>query len=197
MAVTVKRVNDSFSLTLCEHLKQLLALPFLPSAQIEPAFRNLSARANTPELRDLVSYIDSQWIRSRVWSPTNWCVYRQPVRTNNDVEGWHHRLNGKAGRANLPFYMLVPLLLKEATLVTIQQRLVSKNALQRHQRVAFRRIQGRVHTMWDQYDHDELTTSQFLKEDWRCLRPSSCGPGVDCGTYVQLPETPSHLLDYI
>ncbi|XP_069102162.1 uncharacterized protein [Argopecten irradians] len=118
----------------------------------------------TPELRDLVSYIDSQWIRSRVWSPTNWCVYRQPVRTNNDVEGWHHRLNGKAGRANLPFYMLVPLLLKEATLVTIQQRLVSENALQRHQRVAFRRIQGRVHTMWDQYDHDELTTSQFLKK---------------------------------
>ncbi|XP_069109624.1 uncharacterized protein [Argopecten irradians] len=78
--------------------------------------------------------------------------------------GWHHRLNGKAGRANLPFYMLVPLLLKEATLVTIQQRLVSENALQRHQRVAFRRIQGRVHTMWDQYDHDELTTSQFLKK---------------------------------
>ncbi|KAH3748838.1 hypothetical protein DPMN_183294 [Dreissena polymorpha] len=34
----------------------------------------------------------------------------QTVRTNNDVEGWHRRINTRAGRADLGFYMLVPLI---------------------------------------------------------------------------------------
>ena len=29
---------------------------------------------------------------------TTWSVFRQPVQTNNDVEGWHCRLNDKASR---------------------------------------------------------------------------------------------------
>jgi len=33
--------------------------------------------------------------------------------------GWHHRVNGKAGGNSLDFYRLVPLLLREADLVTI------------------------------------------------------------------------------
>ena len=27
-------------------------------------------------------------------------------RTNNDVEGWHHRLNNRAGRGQIQFYVL-------------------------------------------------------------------------------------------
>jgi len=27
----------------------------------------------------------------------NWSVYRRVIRTNNDVEGWHHRLNACQG----------------------------------------------------------------------------------------------------
>ncbi|XP_069142293.1 uncharacterized protein [Argopecten irradians] len=146
-----------------QFVKQLLALPFLPAEQIEPAFRMMSARANTPELRDLTAYIDHQWMQSRVWPPVNWSIHQQSVRTNNDVEGWHHRLNGKAGRANLPFYMMVPLLLQEASLVTIQMRLVSQNALQRHQRTTYRRIQGKITELWDDYDADRISTSAFLR----------------------------------
>ncbi|XP_069109010.1 uncharacterized protein [Argopecten irradians] len=142
-----------------QFVKQLLALPFLPAEQIEPAFRMMSARANTPELRDLTAYIDHQWMQSRVWPPVNWSIHQQSVRTKKDVEGWHHRLNGKAGRANLPFYMMVPLLLQEASLVTIQMRLVSQNALQRHQRTTYRRIQGKITELWDDYDADRISTS--------------------------------------
>ncbi|OWF50848.1 hypothetical protein KP79_PYT13810 [Mizuhopecten yessoensis] len=76
------------------------------------------------------------------------------------VVGWHHRLNGKAGRANLPFYILVPLLLKEGSLVSVQMRLVSESSLQRHQRTTYRRIQGKVAELWDQ---DAISTSAFLK----------------------------------
>jgi hypothetical protein len=44
--------------------------------------------------------------------------------TNNNVEGWHNRLNTKAHHAQLPFYVLVPKLLKEleAKLLPIQRK---------------------------------------------------------------------------
>lgn len=51
----------------------------------------------------------------------------QATHTNNDVEGWHHRLNQKvAGRCGIPFYMLIDLLHKEASLVVLTIQLVSE-----------------------------------------------------------------------
>ena len=36
------------------------------------------------------------------------------LRTNNDVEGWHYRLNRRARLSHLPFYVLVRLLWEES-----------------------------------------------------------------------------------
>jgi len=43
----------------------------------------------------LCTYIENTWFKDRLWTPERWSVYGQPVRTNNDAEGWHHRINGK------------------------------------------------------------------------------------------------------
>ena len=43
-------------------------------------------------------------------SYTTWSVFRQPVQTNNDVEGWHCPLNDKASRGQLNLYKLIQLL---------------------------------------------------------------------------------------
>ena len=54
----------------------------------------------------------------------------QSIRTNNDIEGWHHSLNKRAaGRCGLSLYMFVALLHKEAGLVSVQIRLVSVRKL--------------------------------------------------------------------
>lgn len=37
--------------------------------------------------QSLVGYIDRQWMNHSVFHPSSWTVYRQAVRTNNDVEG--------------------------------------------------------------------------------------------------------------
>ncbi|KAH3689194.1 hypothetical protein DPMN_191833 [Dreissena polymorpha] len=81
---------------------------------IENVFRQLAARANTEPLRNLVEYIDTQWIKSKVFPVQSWCVFKHRVRTNNDVEGWHTRLNGDCGNRALTFYRLVPALRKQA-----------------------------------------------------------------------------------
>jgi hypothetical protein len=88
-----------------KYIKRLMALPFLPHEHIAQMFEQLRALATTPVLQALVNYINDTWINSTVWSPQNWSVFRKSVRTNNDVEGWHHRLNHNARRATLPFYM--------------------------------------------------------------------------------------------
>ena len=45
----------------------------------------------SPPSQDLLSYYHSTWIVDN-WSPRDWTMYGQAVRTNNDVEGWYPRL---------------------------------------------------------------------------------------------------------
>ena len=62
--------------------------------------------------------------------PKSLNVFMQSIRPNNDFEGWHHSLNKRAaGRCGLHFLMFVTLLHIEATLVSLQIRLVSERML--------------------------------------------------------------------
>ena len=54
-----------------------------------------------------------------------WSAYRCSVRTNNDVEGSHNRLNRKTRRGHLDIYQLASLLFSEAQYVDVQARLVA------------------------------------------------------------------------
>ncbi|XP_068241052.1 uncharacterized protein [Palaemon carinicauda] len=101
------------------YLKQLMALPFLPHEHITSTFDLLESRLPTGPIKDLTTYMRETWI-SWFWSPSEWTVFGQSIRTNNDVEGYHRRLNGSAGFSHIPFYVLVPLLFKETKNVQVQ-----------------------------------------------------------------------------
>jgi hypothetical protein len=55
--------------------------------------------------------------RHLVWqhSLARYCmsVFGKSVRTNNDVEGWHNRVNTHAQKCNLQFYLLIELMYKK------------------------------------------------------------------------------------
>ena len=75
-------------------------------------------------------YVSTTWINGSTWGPTDWTCFKQAIRTNNDVEGWHHGLNHRAsGRAQLPMYLLIQFLHREAKLTAIQICLVSERKL--------------------------------------------------------------------
>ena len=124
-----------------KYIRSLFALPFLPHSDIERAFAQLEQRANSMELQQLTRYMRTTWMDNPVWSPRTWSIFQQRVRTNNDVEGWHTRLIANAGRANLTFYLLVPLLRREADLVDITQRLVTEEQILRDHRNKYGRLQ--------------------------------------------------------
>lgn len=120
--------------------------------------------SNSDSLKALVAYIDSTWVYSSTSPPKDWSVYGQAIRTNNDLEGWHNALNGRAGgRVHIPFYLLIQQLHKEAMLTAVQVRLVSDRKLRRIQRRVYRRLQAKIFDLWDEYASNAKTTTQLLK----------------------------------
>ncbi|CAH3166531.1 unnamed protein product [Pocillopora meandrina] len=155
-----------------KYIRKLMALPFLPYPEIQPMFDLLEEQAQTDQLGRLFQYIRRQWIESEVFTPRNWCVYKEPVRTNNDLEGWHNALNRRAGgQCGLPLYLLIELLDRKAKLTAITIRLVSDNKLKRIQRRTTRNIQAKLFASWEKYENNEKTAAQLLRT---CSR--LCGP---------------------
>ena len=120
--------------------RSLFALAFLPSSDIPAAFARLEAKARTPEVAELCAYIRSTWIDNGLWPPAAWSAYRHAIRTNNDVEGWHHRLNSKARKYSLSFYVMLKLLHREAEAVSWQLKLLSDGNVLRRRRNNYRSV---------------------------------------------------------
>ena len=98
-----------------------MALPYLPAEKIERRFLRLQQQATARPLQDFCSYIHENWISTQTFPPQTWSVFLEAVRTNNDLEGWHNGLNRRAkGRSQLPLYILIQLLHREASLVNMQ-----------------------------------------------------------------------------
>ncbi|XP_062570593.1 uncharacterized protein LOC134264364 [Saccostrea cucullata] len=145
-------------------VRQLLALPFLPPEHIEDAFHRLDGRA--PEvLAPVMDYVYRTWIRSPIYEIHHWSVFMTAIRTNNDVEGWHNRLNTSvATRGPVPFYHLILVLYREAMDITLQMKMVSEGKIQRYQRKRTRQVEGRIFDLWQQYCERGINASQLLQE---------------------------------
>ena len=107
------------------YLKKVLSLPYVRAEHIEELFFEFYRKADgCQSLLNLLDYIRSTWIYSDIWPPRSWCVFARSIRTNNDMEDWHHHINLKTRRGQPNFYLLLKLLHDDAKLVTIQVRLL-------------------------------------------------------------------------
>lgn len=145
------------------YIKEVLALSYIPAEHIKPTFENLALRAQLadPKIQELIAYVKKTWIESSLWSPDTWSVFNMSVRTNNDVEGWHRRLNSR-GQAGVHLYKLIEMLHTEASLVPVHVKLVQENKLKRYQKKHFKNMQGHLFSLWDKYINKEIKTSQLL-----------------------------------
>ncbi|XP_064647066.1 uncharacterized protein LOC135499935 [Lineus longissimus] len=154
-----KNDNDTHKL-----LRQFMALPYLPHAHIQPMFEKLVRKANTPALQEFTDYVRRTWIANELWSPRTWSIFMEPVRTNNDVEGWHGMLNRHAAKSNLEFYKMTRLLQEQASLIEMQVRFISDAKLERRQRKVYRQQQGKIFTLWDEFIQEKKTATQLLRK---------------------------------
>ena len=143
--------------------RKILGLPLLPSDVICEIFTVLRASAaGNSKIVDLLEYVQATWLESSIWPPTAWSVYKQSICTNNDCEGWHNRLNRKAQKHNLPFYVLTTILYKEAQVVRLQMHLMSNEKLKRYQKSSYAAIQKHLFKLWDDYAHGRKSAMQLL-----------------------------------
>ena len=145
-------------------IRKVFALPFLPAEHIEPTFRNLREKADGEQVTAFMRYVEDTWLSSTVWEIKSWCVFGQTIRTNNDCEGWHHRINRRAQKRNLQFYILISLLYKDASLLTTQIKMVSEGKLRRYQRKNNRAIQGKLFRLWSDYETGTVSVNGLLKK---------------------------------
>ena len=78
------------------------------------------------------------------------------------MEGWHQRLSREAqGHQNLPLYMLTTLLQKEAELAEVQVKLVREEKSERYQKATYKRKQGRLFKLWDEYESGSRSAKNY------------------------------------
>jgi hypothetical protein len=68
-----------------------MSLNLLPANKIEKQFKGIveevNRMPNNEKLKKFCSYVDQQWIKHSIWPPTNWSMFMQHRRTNNNAEG--------------------------------------------------------------------------------------------------------------
>jgi len=132
-------------------------------------FEQVAAAAGDTRVQEHLQYVRRNWVDG-CWRPATWSVFRQPVRTNNDVEGWHHRLNAKASHGRLNVYQLLQLLHDEARLVTLAVHLLSECGTTRMQRKSYAQLHSRIFKLWGDYSDGSRSASSLLSACSRMCR---------------------------
>nr|CAH0112401.1 unnamed protein product [Daphnia galeata] len=136
---------------------------FIQQNGLRRAYRTDQERTCSGKMKKFCSYIQRNWIKSNTWPPVNWSVFRQDDRTNNDVEGLHNRINeGKNGAFNL--FHLIDQLYYEATLISLQAKLMERGENLRRRNKACQQLQDDLVDLWDQYTNDDLPSKLLLEK---------------------------------
>ena len=144
--------------------RRLMALPFLPAAYIPRVFSDIFSPNIAGPLRDLMTYMEAQWIASTTFPIHSWSVFQRPFRTNNDCEGWHNKLNQNVNAGGLNLYLLIKRLHEEATCVVITCQLLEQGQIMRCQRIMYRELHKKIMGLWEKFDNRDLNVQQLLNK---------------------------------
>ena len=139
-----------------------MALCCMPSSHIRPLFFHLAQAAESEPFQKLIKYVRDSWIESSTFVPETWSVFGLPFRTNNDVEGWHHRLIRKA-KPQTPFYLLIQVLYEKASDISLNVELLSNKKLQRRLRKKYVELNKKIFKLWKRYSRGDISTKKLLK----------------------------------
>ena len=155
------------------YIRKLLALPLLPGKEISTQFQRLKLQATTETLQELIKYIEDTWITNIAYPIRDWSVYRQPIRTMNDIGSWPKLLSNESGRkGQVPFYTLVQSLHQVAQLSVQNMQLVSNKKLIRIQQQDCHHLQSQISQFWAEYRKRKITAAKLLKVCSKLYGPS-------------------------
>ncbi|KAJ8310547.1 hypothetical protein KUTeg_012412 [Tegillarca granosa] len=148
-------------------VRLLMALPFIPVEHVQPTFQQISQRAqdsNSDVLLRLIRYFENRYVANPKLPIAAWNIFMSAIKTNNDCEGWHRRLNSVARNGSPPFYVLIPELFQEASKLPIQRQVICDGVLSRLQRRRTRAVQAKFFSLWDSFNRGDINTGRLVRE---------------------------------
>ena len=145
-----------------KYFRKLTALCDIPDVHIKPIFEGLAMLACEP-LKNLIAYINDTWITSSLHGPHRWSVFGMPIRADNDIEGWHNKLNKKVNHRS-PLYLLVTALHNEASQIPMNIELLKMKSLKRRQRKKYVRLHKKLFGYWNDYKKGRKSAQKLLNE---------------------------------
>lgn len=152
--------------------KQVMSLHLLPKAKIKLNFERLSEtlcdisnRDARKLLKKWFSYVSKTWFNSSTWPISSWCQHHRKIRTNNDVEGWHTRLNvhcGNRRRNGLPLYLLIDVLFKESQISEMYKEMLLQGHKLRRERKTYTALNEKLFKLWEDHRKNVISSESLL-----------------------------------
>lgn len=144
--------------------RQLMALPFLPEGDVEQAYAFIEQTAidnDIDDIDDLFAYYQEQWMTGTI-SIATWNCHGRDIRTNNAVEGFHHRFNRVIGRNHPNTWILIERLQQEEKRTQHIISQMDQGLRLRSGRRRYTQINERIALLEQRRANEELDVYDFL-----------------------------------
>jgi hypothetical protein len=137
-----------------------MALGFAPLLLVRNLFDTFR-RQSSQTLDQLFTYFEQQWLVAI--SAKMWNVYGVGIRTNNDCEGWHRRLNAIMSSRHHPNIWACISILRDEQAATdvIRQQIGAGHNVHRRNR-AFEQAQSRIQRLCDRYNAGTISLLDYV-----------------------------------
>ncbi|XP_003381388.1 conserved hypothetical protein [Trichinella spiralis] len=143
----------------------LMALTFLPVNLLPAGFEIINV-GTSGQLEALFQYFQREWLPAT--KVPLWNIHGVAVRTNNNLEGCHSRMNQKPRKYHLGFYQFLQLQIidEQGTTQTVVQQIDDDCMREKgfvRRSAAYRIQQRRVATLTCRLHRNEITIEHFLR----------------------------------
>jgi len=143
-------------------VRRAAALPLVPLDKVEDTW--LEIIADSPQgdrVMEVMDYVTTTWIEGQ-WSPAMWNHFgNDGHRTNNHLEGWHHKLNQVVKKAHPNIYDMIRLLKREQSITEVKVSQLDGHWRQPPRKRKYRIIDARMRSLKEQLLGDELSTIEY------------------------------------
>lgn len=149
-----------------EEVKKLVrraaALPLLPLDMVEDVWAAIVGESPLGEkTTELMDYVTTTWIEGQ-WSPAVWNHFgNDGYRTNNHLEGWHHKLNQVVKKMHPNIFEIVKLLKREQSITEVKMKQLGGHWRAPPRKRKYRTIDARLRSLKDQLMEDSLSVLEY------------------------------------
>ncbi|KAL5020075.1 hypothetical protein ScPMuIL_002967 [Solemya velum] len=160
------------NLKLC--IQKVMAIAYLPVAIVRQNFRLLLAARRTrrlinrfPALRDFLAYFQRNYLDGQFHIP-EWNLYERNVetRTNNHVEGFHHKWNSSVERTHPSLWVFIRKLKDEQRETEISAAAALRGDPPRPRRRKYRDMEHRILRLKEEYANGRRNVEEY----WNAIR---------------------------